>query len=46
MFIEWVQYGLVSRGFSVQDIVFDLMGVLSFYAVVYSVKLLVYAKLL
>ncbi|MCF6317852.1 MAG: VanZ family protein [Proteobacteria bacterium] len=44
--IEWVQYAWVDRGFSVQDIVFDLVGVVVFYTVVYSVKLLNYSKLI
>ncbi len=43
--IEWIQYALANRGFSFQDIVFDLIGILAFYAVIGSIKLLGYSKL-
>ncbi len=38
--IEGIQYALANRGFSFEDIAFDLIGVVVFYIVVYSVKLL------
>lgn len=44
--IEGIQYALVNRGFSFQDIVFDLLGVLVFYTLVYTIKFLGYSKLL
>lgn len=43
--IEGIQYALANRGFSFQDIVFDLIGILVFYAVVGLIKLLGYSKL-
>ncbi len=44
--IEAIQYSLFSRGFSVEDILFGLVGVLFFYMLVGTVKLLDHLKLL
>jgi VanZ family protein len=43
-FIEYVQYNFVGRGFSIEDILFDVLGVMFLYLIVYGVKLLTLNK--